>query len=195
MHTRLTSQTFPAAFFPTARGESAPAAGLTHTASAAKSNSVVVGSQVSRFRANSTGPNGRSGTLLTGLSVGSDRQLSGRERPRPLVYRRGGHAAHVRLDQVPAHRLGEKRHRSVTNQHRLRLQVLLVPPRRLGVGSRDPDKVVVLLALPEGEVVRARGEEDVVPVRLVGIVGAPTVRPGDRELSAVLVRAESVGVT
>src|SRR3989442_12421764 len=112
MHTRLTSQTFPAAFFPTARGESAPAAGLTHTASAAKPNSVVVGSQVSSFRANSTGANGRSGTFLTGLSVGSDRQLSRRERPRPLVHRRRCHAAHGRLDQLPAKGLCEKGHRS-----------------------------------------------------------------------------------
>src|SRR2546422_11391035 len=117
MHTRLTSQTFPAAFFPTARGESAPAAGLTHTASAAKSNSVVVGSQVSSFRANSTGPNGRSRTFLTGLSVGSDRHLCRRQRPQPLVYRRGGHAAHVSLDQAPPHTPAANPDRSGTNQH------------------------------------------------------------------------------
>src|SRR3989442_13273908 len=124
MHTRLTSQTFPAAFFPTARGESAPAAGLTHTASAAKSNSVVLGSQVSSFSANSTGPNGRSGSFLTGLSVGSDRELGGCECPRPLVHRRRGHAAHVRLYLVPPHGLDGDRRRTRTTPHHPRLQSL-----------------------------------------------------------------------
>ena len=90
--------------------------------------------------------------------------------------------------------MGEKRNRRVTDKHPLRLQVLLVPPRRLRVGPRDPDEVVVLLVLPEREVVRIRRQENVIPVGRVGIVGAPTIRSRNLELAAFLVRGESVRV-
>ena len=91
--------------------------------------------------------------------MGRDRQPRGLDRPRPLVQRRRHQPPHIGLDEIPADRLGEECDRRLAHQHRLRLEIFLVSPRRLHVGARHADEVVVLLALPERDVVRARGQE------------------------------------
>jgi len=78
--------------------------------------------------------------------------------------------------------------------HPLGLLVMLVAAVRLHVISRFAFEVVVLLVLIEGDVVRARRQEEVVPVRGVGVVRAPAHRAGHLEVSAPEVRCQRVGV-
>src|SRR6266513_5992583 len=148
-----------------ARGESAPAAGLTHSqplrpikfccgrCTSVKLPRLYLAEQ----------PFVRS-IWRAGVSVGRDRQLRRLQGARPLVERRCDHAADVGLDQVPALRLGEEGNRRLADKQRLGLQVLLVAPRRLRVGAGHAHEVVVLLVLPERDAAGA-GEEGGVPVR------------------------------
>src|SRR5438034_7858353 len=140
-----------------ARGESAPAAGLTHT-QPLRPIKFCCGRCISvklprRYLAEQPF-----------VLVGRDRQLRRLQGARPLVERRCDYAADVGLDQVPALRLGEEGHRRLADKQRLGLQVLLVAPRRLRVGAGHAHEVVVLLVLPERDAAGA-GEEDVVPIR------------------------------
>src|ERR1700694_3927108 len=109
-------------------------------------------------------------------SVRSDRDQRRIERPGPLLDWRGNYAPDVLWHEVPADRLGEERHRGVTNQHLLGLQVLLVSPGGLYVGPRDAHKVVVLLVLVEGDIVGVARRGDVVAVGRGGVLRAPTPR-------------------
>src|SRR5450759_3961996 len=140
MHTRLTSQIGPAAFFPAAvRGESAPAAGLTH----GRFREMKFCCASPRSVKQHTGALPRT-TVRDSLSVGGDRDPSRIQRAWPCVHRRRGDAPHVWTHEVPAHRLRQKGHRRVTHQHLLSLLVFLVASVGLGVGPRDPHEVVVL---------------------------------------------------